>query len=228
MAYLTNHGNAHTAADMAQVPAGGEGRQGAPERMIWMIAAGGPVSGAYASSALIRQLWRLRLAPNSPSRPGTTAAGCGASHAVIKVGEEFKVSVGGIGLACQVSGVPDAEPMLLLHALGEQAGKWELVTPRFAERYRVFAVDLRGHRHSDWPGTYSFQLMRDDVIALIEQLGPCEVILVGHSMRGIVAWLVAMTRPDQVARLIIEGAPPPFHRDHPIRERPAGPLGSEV
>ncbi len=70
--------------------------------------------------------------------------------------------------------------------------------------------------------------MRDDVIALIEQLGPCEVILVGHSMRGIVAWLVAMTRPDQVARLIIEGAPPPFHRDHPIRERPAGPLGSEV
>jgi Alpha/beta hydrolase family len=115
-----------------------------------------------------------------------------------------------------------------VHALGEQAGKWELVTPRFAERYRVFAVDLRGHRHSDWPGTYSFQLMRDDVIALIHQLGLREVLLACHSMGGIVACLVAMTRPDQVARLIIEGAPPPFPRDHPIRERPAGPPGFEV
>jgi 3-oxoadipate enol-lactonase len=150
------------------------------------------------------------------------------SHAAIKVGEEFKVSIGGIGLACQVSGVPDAEPMLLVHALGEQAGKWELVTPRFAERCRVFAVDLRGYRRSDWPGTYSFQLMRDDVIALIEQLGLREVLLACHSMGGIVACLVVMTRPDQVARLIIEGAPPPFHRDHPIRERPAGPPGLEV
>lgn len=69
--------------------------------------------------------------------------------------------------------------------------------------------------------------MRDDVIALIEPLGLREVILVGHSMGGIVACLVAMTRQDQVARLIVEGAAPPFHRDHPIRERPVGPLGFE-
>jgi hypothetical protein len=52
---------------------------------------------------------------------------------------------------------------------------------------------------SDWPGTYSFQLMRDDVIALIEQLGLREVLLACHSMGGIVACLVAMTRSDQVA-----------------------------
>jgi 3-oxoadipate enol-lactonase len=140
------------------------------------------------------------------------------------VGEEREVIVGGIRLAYQVSGAPDAAPMLLLHALGERASTWAPVTARFAERYRVFALDLRGHSGSDWPGTHSFPLMRDDVVGLLERLGLRKVTLVGHSMGGTVAYLVAMTRPDQVDRLIIEDVPPPFPRDRPIPARPAEPL----
>lgn len=138
--------------------------------------------------------------------------------------EEHTVTVGGIRLACQVSGAPGAAPMLLLHALGERAGTWAPVTARFASRYRVYAPDMRGHGRSDWPGSYSFQLMRDDVTGLIEQLGLGKVILAGHSMGGTVAYLAAMARPDQVDRLIIEDVPLPFPRDRPVPERPAGPL----
>ncbi len=148
----------------------------------------------------------------------------GAPGIVRLVGEEREVTVGGIRLAYQVSGAPDAAPMLLLHALGEQGTTWTPVTARLAERYRVFALDLRGHGSSDWPGTYSFQLMRDDVVGLLEQLGLREVTLVGHSMGGTVAYLVAMARPDQVDRLIIEDVPPPFPRERAIPGRPAGPL----
>lgn len=140
------------------------------------------------------------------------------------VGEEREVTVGGIRLAYQVSGPPDAAPMLLLHALGERAATWAPVTARFAERYRVFALDLRGHGRSDWPGIYSFQLMRDDVAGLLEQLGLRKVTLVGHSMGGTVACLAAMARPSQVGRLIIEDVPPPFPRDRAIPARPAEPL----
>jgi 3-oxoadipate enol-lactonase len=140
------------------------------------------------------------------------------------VDEEHKVTVSGIRLAYQVSGAPDAAPMLLLHALGEQAATWAPVTAPFAERYRVFALDLRGHGRSEWPGTYSFQLMRDDVVGVIEQLGLRKITLVGHSMGGTVAYLVAMSRPDQVGRLIIEDVPPPFPRNRAIPERPPGPL----
>jgi 3-oxoadipate enol-lactonase len=148
----------------------------------------------------------------------------GGAGMVRQMGEEHEVTVGGIRLAYQVSGDPGAEPMLLLHALGEQASTWAQVTARFTERYRIFAVDLRGHGSSDWPGTYSLQLMRDDVIALIDQLGLRQVVLVGHSMGGAVAYLVAMARPDQVGRLIIEEAAPPFRRDRAIPARPPGPL----
>jgi 3-oxoadipate enol-lactonase len=114
------------------------------------------------------------------------------------MGEEYKVDAGGVSLACQASGDRDAPPMVLLHALGEQAGSWAPVTARFAAHYRVVAVDLRGHGRSDWPGAYSFQLMRDDVTALIDRLGLGKVVLAGHSMGGMVAYLTAMTRPDQV------------------------------
>src|SRR5215475_10284339 len=73
------------------------------------------------------------------------------------------VQAGAVRLAYAVSGESDAAPMVLLHALGERAADWQPVADRFTERFRVFAFDLRGHGDSDWPGEYSFQLMRDDV-----------------------------------------------------------------
>lgn len=51
-----------------------------------------------------------------------------------------------------------------------------------------------------------------------------KVTLVGHSMGGTVAYLVAAQRPDQVERLIVEDVPPPFPRDRSIPERLAGSL----
>lgn len=59
---------------------------------------------------------------------------------------------------------------------------------------------------------------------MLDQLGLRKVTLVGHSMGGAVAYLVAMQRPDRVERLIVEDVPPPFPRDRPIPERPTGSL----
>ena len=114
--------------------------------------------------------------------------------------------------------------MVLLHALGEQATSWNLVTPRLAPLFRVVNLDLRGHGGSDWPGTYSFELMRDDVIAVLDALGLHDVVLVGHSMGGTVAYLVAQAQPERIKRLVIEDAPPPFPRTRPVPERPEGAL----
>jgi len=46
--------------------------------------------------------------------------------------------------------------MVLLHALGEQAATWDEVAARFATRFRIVALDLRGHGANTWPGMYSF------------------------------------------------------------------------
>jgi 3-oxoadipate enol-lactonase len=133
-------------------------------------------------------------------------------------------AVNGIRLAYQVAGNPARPPMMLLHGLGERASAWSPVLPGLAERYRAYAVDLRGHGDSDWPGAYSLELMRDDVVALLDHLGLRDIILIGHSLGGIIAYQVALARPDLVGQLIVEDAPPPFPRDKPVTGRPDGPL----
>lgn len=131
---------------------------------------------------------------------------------------------GGIRLACEVSGDPASPPMVLLHGLGERAALWRPVIPALAGHFRVYALDMRGHGDSDWPGSYSFQHMTDDVIAAAGDLGLGKFTLMGHSMGGAVALLVAMRHPELVERLIVEDVVPPYPRDRPVPGRPPGPL----
>jgi pimeloyl-ACP methyl ester carboxylesterase len=138
--------------------------------------------------------------------------------------EQRTATIGGIRVSYEIAGDPAAPPMVLLHALGERGSDWAPVAPALAERYRVYALDLRGHGDSSWPGNYSFQLMRDDVIGLLDLMALREVVLVGHSMGAMVAYLITIARPDLVARLVIEDAPPPFPREHAVRGKPAGPI----
>lgn len=130
----------------------------------------------------------------------------------------------GVGLVCQLSGDPDAAPMVLLHALGEQATSWDTVLPAFEPFFYVAAFDLRGHGASDWPGKYSFELMRDDVLDAVDQLNMRQIVLVGHSMGGAVSYLVAQAAPELVSWLVVEDVPPPYPRDTVIPPRPPGPL----
>lgn len=130
----------------------------------------------------------------------------------------------GVELAYYVSGDLDGPPLVLLHALGEQAASWDSVLPWFSPFFRVVAIDQRGHGASDWPGQYSFELMRDDVLSVFGTLGLSDVVLMGHSMGGTVAYLVAQAQPTRVSRLIVEDVPPPFPRERAVPDRPEGSL----
>ncbi len=116
--------------------------------------------------------------------------------------------------------------MVLLHGLGLDSSNWDRVAAGFAASHRVFALDLRGHGASDWPGTYSVEFMRDDVLGFLDALGLGPVTLIGHSLGGSVAMVFAEEYPDRIARLVLEDAPPPFAVGDrvPIRPRPDGPL----
>ncbi|MEU0939715.1 alpha/beta hydrolase [Embleya sp. NPDC005971] len=140
-------------------------------------------------------------------------------------GASSTVEVGGICLAYDVWGTPEAPPLVLLHALGEDATHWARVAGALAERWRVYAVDLRGHGRSDWPGDYSVELMRDDLVAFLDVLGLDRVDLIGHSMGGVVAYLFAQEHPHRVGRLVLEDVSVPLPRDPVPPTRPEGELG---
>ncbi|MFF9623557.1 alpha/beta fold hydrolase [Streptomyces griseosporeus] len=131
----------------------------------------------------------------------------------------------GIRLAYDVSGPDQGPPVVLLHALGEDARSWRAVSSVLAAKWRVYAVDLRGHGRSEWPGRYSLELMTADTLGFLDALELPRVDLVGHSLGGVVAYTLAQDQPDRVARLVLEDAPAPLPREPVAPVRPEGVLG---
>ncbi|OPC78805.1 alpha/beta hydrolase [Embleya scabrispora] len=135
------------------------------------------------------------------------------------------VEVDGVRLVHEHWGDPSAPPVVLLHALGEDAGDWDRIARRLADTWRVYVVELRGHGRSDWPGSYSLELMRDDLLGLLDALDLARVDLIGHSMGGIVAYLFAQEHPHRVRRLVLEDVSVPVPREAVAPVRPEGELG---
>lgn len=95
-----------------------------------------------------------------------------------------------------------------------------------AVRHRVLALDLPGHGRSEWSGGYTYEAMRDDVGAFLDVLGIGRTAVIGHSLGGAVAYLLAQREPGRVSRLVLEDVPAPIPLDppRPPAERPGGEL----
>ncbi|MEV6348353.1 alpha/beta fold hydrolase [Actinoplanes sp. NPDC051851] len=114
-----------------------------------------------------------------------------------------------VTLAHRTAGDPAHPPLVLLHGLGDDGAEWEPLLPELARAHHVHALDLRGHGDSPHPGDYSFELMRDDVLAHLDTAGIATCVLLGHSMGAVVATLVAQAAPHRVTRLVLEDAVAP-------------------
>jgi 3-oxoadipate enol-lactonase len=138
--------------------------------------------------------------------------------------DDCLIEAAGIRLAYRVWGSPGAPPLVLLHGLGEGAADWDAVAPAFARQRRVYAPDLRGHRRSDRPGDYSVELMEADVRGFLDALELDRVDLIGHSMGGLVGYLLAGDYPERVGRLILEDVAALRPRVRGALQRPEGEL----
>ncbi len=99
--------------------------------------------------------------------------------------------------------------MLLLHGLGSTGEEWELVVPELAARHRCIVPDVRGHGRSDKPpGAYGVPLFARDIAALCDQLGLTSLHVVGLSMGGMIAFQLAVNRPDLVRSMVIINSGP--------------------
>ncbi|MEU8626477.1 alpha/beta hydrolase [Streptomyces sp. NPDC048669] len=136
------------------------------------------------------------------------------------------VQAGGIRLAYRVWGDPSAPPVVLAHGRCGDSRTWARIAGELAAQHRVYALDFRGHGLSDWPGRYSFELFRDDLHAFLEARNLSGATVIGHSMGGAAACLLAARQPGLIGRLVLEEAPPPFPLDPPRgpAERPEGEL----
>ncbi|NLU75001.1 alpha/beta fold hydrolase [Streptomyces sp. HNM0575] len=95
-------------------------------------------------------------------------------------------------------------PVLMLHPLALSGAVWEPVAQYLGESHRVAAPDARGHGGSGWDGEpFTVADMAGDAAAVIEELdlGPAHVV--GLSMGGSTAVVLAAARPDLVEGLVL-------------------------
>ena len=118
------------------------------------------------------------------------------------------LEVGEICLHYRDVGAATSPTVLVLHGLMGHAWEWEVLVGRVGTSHRVIAPDLRGHGFSEWSRDYSIDALATDAIELLEHVGSKEVRLVGHSIGGLAAMLVAARRPDLVSALILVDASP--------------------
>jgi esterase len=102
-------------------------------------------------------------------------------------------------------GAPDAPPIVLLHGGHQSAHSWDLVSLHLAQRYRVLALDQRGHGDSEWARdvAYSNHEMSLDAEAFIAAMGLGRPTLMGHSMGGRNAMLLTRRDPSLLRALVI-------------------------
>jgi len=102
-------------------------------------------------------------------------------------------------------------PIVILHGMLGSSRNWQTVARDLALRHRVFALDLRNHGDSPHDPDMTYEAMVSDVTAWLDTRGISRSILLGHSMGGKVAMVLACRHPARVARLIIvDIAPKPY------------------
>jgi pimeloyl-ACP methyl ester carboxylesterase len=105
-------------------------------------------------------------------------------------------------------GPDNGVPLVLLHGGSSRWQWWKWVIDALTEKTHLFAPDLRGHGRSTWtPGHYRLFDYAADLEALLETVVRVPAILLGHSLGGAVALIVAAERPDLVSCVINEDGP---------------------
>ena len=104
-------------------------------------------------------------------------------------------------------------PLLFLHGGGLTAHTWDLVCLALRANFHCLALDQRGHGDSEWSPVldYSPDAHVRDIRGLIEQLGLERPVLVGHSLGGLNAMVLAATAAEELGGIALVDVGPEPH-----------------
>jgi pimeloyl-ACP methyl ester carboxylesterase len=137
---------------------------------------------------------------------------------VLAVATEFTVQHGGVALSGEESG--EGPPVLLLHGL-TATRRYVVMGSKLLERsgHRVIQYDARAHGHSSPApehSAYSYDLLADDALAVLDDRGVGRAVIAGASMGAHTLLTLALRRPDRVAGIVVIT---PAYSGDPARER---------
>ncbi|MEP1096777.1 MAG: alpha/beta fold hydrolase [Cyclobacteriaceae bacterium] len=113
--------------------------------------------------------------------------------------------------------IGEGKPLIILHGLFGSSDNWQTIGKVFAERFKVYMVDLRNHGNSPHSDEFTYDLIDEDLIGLLDDEGLEKAHVLGHSLGGKVGMHLSTRFQDRVDKLVvIDIAPryyPPHHQD---------------
>lgn len=110
----------------------------------------------------------------------------------------------GTPIAYTLGGRRDGEPLLMIQGLGADSRGWVMQRRALAGRFRLIAVDNRGvGRSGRPPGPYDLSQMAEDSMAVLDHAGYGSAHVIGASMGGIIAQVIAVLHAERVRSLTL-------------------------
>jgi 3-oxoadipate enol-lactonase len=110
----------------------------------------------------------------------------------------------GIRIHYDVVGRRDAEPLLMIQGLGADSRGWMLQRLAFVRHHRIITFDNRGVGRSDKPlGPYDLERMALDAIEVLDAAGVDSAHVMGASMGGVIAQILAVRHPERIRSLVL-------------------------
>lgn len=132
---------------------------------------------------------------------------------------QSSVRVNGIDINIVEAGA-GSPSLVFLHYWGGSSRTWTPVMESLSRTHRCVAIDFRGWGQSDKTAPdYRLETLAADVAAVIEALGLEDFVIVGHSMGGKVAQLLAAQRPAGLKGLVLVAPAPPTALGVPEEQR---------
>ena len=104
-------------------------------------------------------------------------------------------------------GSSSVEPLVMLHGGAWCWQEYLSLIPSLSQRGHIYALDLRGNGRSGWVAEhYRLEDFTEDIVEFVRQLN-APAVLIGHSIGGVIALMVAAHSLEKVKALLIEDSP---------------------
>jgi len=111
--------------------------------------------------------------------------------------------------------IGEGKPLIILHGLFGMLDNWQRFAKEISGRYKVILVDQRNHGKSFRSVQFTYELLAQDIINLMDNLGIDKAHVLGHSMGGKTTMKIATTFPERIESfIVVDIAPKTYEGDH--------------
>lgn len=105
------------------------------------------------------------------------------------------------------------EPVIILHGLLGSLDNWQAIARVLSTHYQIIVPDQRNHGRSPHSPNFSYELLAEDILELMEDLNLENASVIGHSMGGKVAMKLALNHSEKISKAVFADIAPAQYED---------------